>query len=73
MPLFVPPDESVIGDEPVPLPGIPTAPRHLTAEIRPDFTVLLQWQPSLILNAQGEPISKPLIGEVLQTFQHWLA
>ena len=63
VPQFVPTDVSVIGDEPVPLPGIPTAPRNLTAERHGDDSVVLQWQPSLILNAQGQPINKPLIGE----------
>ncbi len=61
-PQFVPPDASVIGDEPMPLPGIPTAPRHLSGNLRDEHSVLLQWQPSLILNAQGQPINKPLIG-----------
>ena len=63
VPQFIPPDISVIGDEPMPLPGIPTAPRNLTVQRHGANSVLLQWQPSLILNAQGQPINKPLIGK----------
>ncbi len=59
----MPTNVSVIGNEPIPLPGIPTAPKQLQAHRHGSNSVVLQWQASLILNAQGQPINKPLLGK----------
>ena len=46
----------------VPQPGFPTPPRGLKLEHRGNSALVLRWQQSKILDAEGKEVNKPLLG-----------
>jgi len=46
----------------VPQPGCPTPPRSLRLENRGLSALVLRWQASKVLDAEGREVNKPIIG-----------
>jgi len=55
----------------VPHPGFPTPPRGLRLENRGPAALVLRWQASKILDADGHEVNKPLIGENDQIMKYF--
>ena len=44
-------------------PGVPTTPTRLAVQNTTSSSLVLQWEPSVVLNSDGKPANKAVLGQ----------